>query len=214
MPRGFRLLDGHRIEIAGVDTDQPLELTPSVGNGAQMKKVVALDQPQSQTNPAPALVDPKFLTPLPAVGLVAIMDLEAGLVETMGSVGNWSFQPPPVPPRPTYQSNFTAEALVRIPIAGEQAVLRTINQGGVVDFEQVLMPKGNGQIVDVLLSNLCLEDDQPRRQIEGDFAVFYKLLPNYQGVLRVPHLQNQGPQGGTVQGGANNSPSCAVGFMG
>ena len=212
MPRGFWLLDGHRLEISEVDTAQRLMIQPNFGESALMEEVVVLED---QVGPEQADVDRRFLeSPFPLGPLVATMDLKAGRVEAIDLTGFWRFEPPPAPPKKTYEGFFRAAVRVTIPIKGTEALLRGIRQDGSNTFVQELRPKENGKPVDLLLSNLCLEDDAPtRRTVEGDFAVFYDLLPNYKGTLRVPHLDNKKKPNGAVPAEANNSPSCAVGVM-
>lgn len=198
---GFFLLDGHRIEILDIDAAQPLEVGPSFAKWAQMSRIIP---------PGQARVDPKFLTPLPPAGIAGILDLEAGHIEGFDSTGVWDFQPPPVAPLPAYRDVFAAAVRVLIPIAGNQAVVRAIARNGSVAFEQVLQPKPNGDSVNLLISNLCFEEeDDKNRTVEGDFAVFYDLLANYNGLFHVPHRIG-GPGGGpgTVPGQANAGPSC------
>jgi hypothetical protein len=201
---GFWILDGHQIEILGVDA-QPLTIMPSFDKGAQMERIVG---------PNVARVASRFFDPLLPAGLAGRMDLAAGTVETFNSQGFWEILPAPAKP---YADRFAAAVRVSIPIADDQALLRATARTGDV-MEQVLRPKRNNQSVDLLLSNLCFEEsEQDNRRVEGDFAVFYKLLDNYNSVLRVPHKASGPTPGGgqgVVQGGANSSPSCVVAIMG
>lgn len=202
----FLILDGHRIEISDIDTAQPLEIRPSFKNWASMEKVL------SDQNPNAARVAPSFLAADPVAGIAARLDLRSGIVEAKKSEGVWDFLPSPAE-QVLYRDRFASEIQVSIPITSNQAELSIVKNGSVED-RQILRPRTANQSVSLLLSNLCFEEEE-RPQIEEDFAVFYDLLTNYTGPIRVPHLiggQNQGGGQGSVPGGASRI-SCVGAFM-
>ncbi|MFP5287948.1 MAG: hypothetical protein ACLGI9_19585 [Thermoanaerobaculia bacterium] len=200
---GFWLLDGHRIEIDGIDTGTSLQIAPSFGKGSRMEKVLA--DKTGLVDPNPARVDPKFLANVPPADIAGRMDLAAGRVEAFGSTGMWDFDPPVVP---VYRDSFTTEVRVTFQVPGQFATLRASPRQGAA-LEQELRPKPGSQSVKLLLSNLCLDDpEHDGRVVEEDFVVFYRLLTNYDGVCRVPK-RGASPGGGPgVPGQANASPSC------
>lgn len=201
---GFWILEGYRIDISDIDTAQPLVVRPGYGKWSQMSRVI----PQSQ-----ARVDPKFLTPLPPAGIAATLNLENGFIDAFDDTGVWEFQPPLVAPLQPYRDRFAAAVSVSIPIRTNQAVLRAMDRSGSVSFQEVLQPRSTnppGNTVNLLLSNLCFEEEEDRnRTVESDFAVFYDLLANYNGIFHVPHRgSGSGSAPGTVPGPANAGPNC------
>ena len=200
---GFWLLDGHRIEIDGIDTAASLEIAPSFGKGTRMEKVLA--DKTGLVDPNPARVDPKFFAAIPPAGIAGRMDLVSGRVEAFGSTGVWDFEPPVAP---VYRDSFTSEVRVTFQVPGQVATLRAIPRQGAA-LVQDLEPKTGSQAVKLLLSNLCLEDtEHGGRVVEEDFVVFYDLLTNYNDVCRVPKRGSGQAGGPGVPGQANASPSC------
>lgn len=204
----FLLLDGHRIEISDV---QPtgMDIEPSFREWIPMDFAVSGRAPVL----SPVRIAPRFLNPsLPLPDKIAgTLDLKAGIVKAEKSVGIWDFVPL-FPNQPDDRYKFASEVEVSIPIHSDQAEIRAFDRNDrPAILSQVLRPRQGNQPVKLLLSNLCIEgaEDTERPRIEGDFAVFYELLANYNGVLRVPRLLG-GPGGqGTVSGGgANGSPAC------
>src|SRR5262249_38751387 len=161
---------------------------------------------------------PQFLDPVPPTGLAACMSLTAGVVTAGNPTGFWKFLPTPSIPSesdPYLESEkFASETRVTMTVQ-DTARLRAIPRTGGGPSEAVLTPKGGRSSVDVVLSNLCLDDpEHETRGIEGDFAVYYDLLSSYAGPFIVPHRVTGGPGGGqgggqgTVHGGATRTPSC------
>lgn len=220
----FLILAGHRIEItdveAGPDPGKALEIDPSFREWIPMDFAVSGQLP----SPNPVRIDRRFLEePVLPAKVAGRLDLKAGTVTTERSVGIWDFIPSfdsPNPNRTPDRFKFASEVQVSIPIKGDRAVLRLFDRNGIEMPPKELKPKpdspANNRSVKILLSNLCLEgaEDEERPRIEGDFAVFYELLDNYNGVFRVPRLLG-GPNGGpgTAPGGANQSPACTGTFM-
>ncbi len=205
----FLLLDGHRIGISDVEP-RGLEIDPSFREWIPMDFAVS----GRTLGQNPVRIDPRFLAPTLPIEIAGRLDLEAGTVKAEKSVGIWDFIPPFANQSTNPADNrfkFASEVEVSILINGDQAVLSAVDRTGKPIAPKVLRPRQGSRSVKLLLSNLCVEgaEDNERPRVEGDFAVFYRLLANYNGVLRVPRLLG-GPNGGqgTVQGGANTSPAC------
>lgn len=197
-PRDFWIFDGQRIELSNIEAG-PLVIDPSFAGGTQMEKLVGTEQ---------ALVDPRFLDEVPPESIVASMELESGTVEAFDSTAFWEFLPPPVQNYPP--DRFAGAARVTIPISRDRTTLRIFARNGSIVLERELSPKGNSKSLDLLLTNLCLEDED--RNVEADYAVFYDLLASYDGPFRVPHKSN-GPNPPAAPGTANASPACVFSIM-
>ncbi|HEX9944728.1 MAG TPA: hypothetical protein VGG03_22190 [Thermoanaerobaculia bacterium] len=201
-PDGVWLLDGHRLEISDVDTEQPLEIQPSFKDAARLELVVGGRN---------AIIPAQFLTPDPPPGIVANLDLVAGPADAIDPTQVWEFLPPPTPP---YSGRFASAVRVLVPIKADAAVLRGVPVQGGRAFEDRVRPKGGRSSVDVMIRNICPPQarDEDRKR-EDDFAVFYDCLPSYTGALRVPHRVTgqgggQGGQPGIVLGQATVAPGC------
>lgn len=211
-PMDFFILDGHRIELSGIDP-KPLVINPSFGNGTQVEKLIGNQ----------ARVPGRFLSDLPPAGIVGTMDLTSGDVEAFDQTAPWEFLPQPIPP---YAHRFAGAARVTIPITGDETELKLIARDGSTALERELRPRGGSNTVDLQLSNLCFDEEHPPR-VEADYAVFYDILDNYTGMLHVPHKgvasnppnppsnppSNRASSPGTVPGEATRSPACVFAIM-
>ena len=199
-------LNGHRIEIEGLASGQPVRLFPEFWDVAQI----------NQITPEPFRVADGFLTTPPGVtGLVASLRLATGDVIGIEPLSQEQVF------ANGYRKNFSQAVHVSLQLAGPGKIhlapfFSTNPPPPPID----LIP-GAGGSIDVTLSNLCDPspgllgggDAEEAEEAEGtDFATFYGLLHEYHGELYVPKVppkpSRRSP--GEIQGGASTVESGCI----
>lgn len=203
-------LSSHRIVIEGIDNEFPLLVEPSFGRMAQMDRVA----------PNAGSIQERWLTPEPAAGLVANLDLTSGIMEALAPRREELFFQPNLGEEEEalpYHGHFTSMVHVQMRARDEVIILGHRVRDG-ESFERRLRPRPTDDAVDVVLINSCspLAHHEDHDQ-ESDFAAFYD-LSTWAGLLSIPRAlpvpgpdPERGPERGTVLGEASVSPACIQG---
>jgi hypothetical protein len=205
-PDGIWNLDGERLEI--FDTAAP------VPSGVTVRSKFAAVARMSVAAPGSEVVRQDVLTDTPPSDLiVGSLDLSNGFVDGDElSPQEWDFRVEEDAPGHG-QGRFAGSVTVDLPIVGQHAVLRSKGFTGELQRQTVLRPKPGRQHVEVALSNLCAPGaHHEQREVEVDFAIFYRLSQDYDGAIFMP-FRSRGParpvgSEGEMQAERRSNPAC------
>jgi len=212
-------LAGHHLELV-------LDDAPS--GGVQIRESMEDVPHMAKAVPDAGKVRPDLLQQPAESGLLvahlALISGEAHGIEKSSKV--LEFRLTPETPG-TYRGRFACAVQIRIPVAGDQAVLRaTPYQPEGAKKETELRPKPGRSTVDVTISNLCRDaEDAKGLQAEGmamaaphplepdhDYRLYYELLESFAGPFPLPTptvgTDHQGGDPDLVQGGATRHFGC------
>lgn len=203
-------LDGERIDILdSADTmasDGGLVLQPSIPAAARM----AIAAPGSEQ------VAPAFLSDSPPDEVVvASFRLTSGtLAADYVSTQEWEFRAAPDAAGHGRQ-RFASIVRVEVPIRGEEVILRSSGFAEDHQRQARLHPKPGRRTVAAAIENLCAPAvHHESRDVEADFAVYYRLSQDYRDPIFVPfRVFPPAPPHETgfsreVHGEAKGNPSC------